>query len=527
MPVVPTFGLSRLPQPSEGDIFLDFEGDPFVDKGGLEFLFGYAYANQGAITYTADWAFTRIAEKAAFERFVDFVMKRLEIFPDLHIYHFAPYEPAALKRLMGRYATRENEIDHMLRAELFVDLYAVVRHAIRAGVESYSIKKLEPLFGFKRAQALDESGTALFKVQACLELGEINNILAADKDIIQAYNREDCLAAAELRHWLEHLRTQQIASGFQIPRPTPRPGEASEEIAEWQQRIAPVIELLTDDVPVDSRDRTPAQHARWILAYILDWHRREQKATWWEHFRLRDLSAEELLDERAAVSGLSFQSVVPAAGRTPVHRYKFLAQDTDIRPEADLRSAGGQPFGSVVDIDQEARTIDIKKRKDTAEVHPNAVYAHKVISNDVLAESLFRLAEHVANRGIEGDGPHRAARDLLMLIAPRIGTNELTRPIEIPVDAATRLVTLLDRTVLPLQGPPGAGKTYTGARMICALARANKTAGITASSHKVIRNLLDEVAKAAKETGTPVRSIQRVPEKSRQHREYRPHTKEW
>jgi uncharacterized protein len=221
-----------------------------------------------------------------------------------------------------------------------------------------------------------------------------------------------------------------------------------------------------------------------------------------------------LLDERAAVSGLSFQAVVPAEGRTPVHRYSFLHQDTDIRPEADLRSVGGQPFGSVANIDQKARTIDIKKRKDTAEVHPAAVYAHKVIRNDVLAESLFRLAEHVANHGIDGDGPHRAARDLLMRIAPRIGTNELKRLVEAPLDAAIRLVTLLDRTVLPLQGPPGAGKTYTGARMICALARANKTAGITANSHKVIRNLLDEVVKASIETGTPVRSIQRVQKKA-------------
>ncbi len=44
-------------------------------------------------------------------------MARLQQFPDLHIYHFAPYEPAALKRLMGRYATREEEIDRLLRGK--------------------------------------------------------------------------------------------------------------------------------------------------------------------------------------------------------------------------------------------------------------------------------------------------------------------------------------------------------------------------------------------------------------------------
>ena len=43
LPPIAGFGLSRLPEPSPGDIFFDFEGDPFVGDGGLEFLFGYLY----------------------------------------------------------------------------------------------------------------------------------------------------------------------------------------------------------------------------------------------------------------------------------------------------------------------------------------------------------------------------------------------------------------------------------------------------------------------------------------------------
>src|SRR5262249_8023467 len=170
LPVVPGFGLAYLPQPSLGDVFFDLEGDPFVGEGGLEFLFGYAFHDEiGSQSYTSDWGLSRAEEKAAFERFVDFVIGRLEQFPDLHIYHFAPYEPAALKRLMGRYATREDELDRLLRAGLFVDLYAVVRHGIRASVESYSIKKLEPLYEFARAVPLPDASKALLKVQASLE----------------------------------------------------------------------------------------------------------------------------------------------------------------------------------------------------------------------------------------------------------------------------------------------------------------------------------------------------------------------
>src|SRR5262249_2064079 len=151
--------------------------------------FGYAYEDQpGQLTYTSDWALTRSTEKAAFERFVDFVIARLKQHPDLHISHFAPYEPAALKRLMGRYATPEDEIDRMLRASLFVDLFAVVRHGIRASVESYSIKKLEPLYAFERTAPLANAGKTMANVQACLELDDLEGITDADRSIVEAYN---------------------------------------------------------------------------------------------------------------------------------------------------------------------------------------------------------------------------------------------------------------------------------------------------------------------------------------------------
>jgi uncharacterized protein len=62
-----------------------------VGPGGLEYLFGYAFADaDGRLACEADWAFSPADEKAAFERFVDFVTARLVQYPDLHIYHFAP-----------------------------------------------------------------------------------------------------------------------------------------------------------------------------------------------------------------------------------------------------------------------------------------------------------------------------------------------------------------------------------------------------------------------------------------------------
>lgn len=508
------FGLSRLPEPSPGDIFFDFEGDPFVGDGGLEFLFGYVYSDEdGSAQYVGDWASNRQEERAAFERFVDFVTERLTVYPGLHIYHFAPYEPAAMKRLMGRYATRENEVDGLLRAQIFVDLFAAVRHAIRASVESYSIKKLEPLYSFVRTVPLEDVGGVMARTQARLELADSAGIPESDKATIRGYNRDDCASTEALRRWLEAVRADLIADGAVIDRPAAATSEISAELDEWQKKVAALVARLTDGVPDDVEERSAEQHARWLLAFMLDWHGREKKAVWWEYFRLRDLSAEDLLHERAGLADLTYVEQAGGTAKAPIHRYRFALQDTDIRAEDDLRSIGGDKFGRVVAISHDGRTIDIKKRGDTAAVHPEAVFAHNFVDTQVLADSLMRIGVYVADHGMSGEGDHRAARDLLMAVAPRLRGQELQVDGEATLAAAIRIALNLDSSVFPVQGPPGAGKTHTGARMICALAKEGKTVGTTANSHKVIRNLLDEVVIAANEQNIPIRCIQKLSDK--------------
>jgi predicted RecB family nuclease len=513
LPVAPAFGLACLPPPSHGDVFFDLEGDPFVEEGGLEYLFGYAFAAAGGtISYTAEWVFTRYDEKQAFERFIDFVMARLASYPDLHIYHFAPYEPAALKRLMGRYASREEEIDLLLRSKRFVDLYGVVRGGLRVSVESYSIKRLEPLYGYLRLVALPDANKALAKVQACLELGDLDFISEADRDVVTGYNKDDCLSTLGLRNWLEECRAWLIAHGTEVPRPEMPLGEPAEDISAWQEKIDALIAQLTDGVPPDVIERTPEEHARWLLAYSLDWHRREQKAVWWEYFRLSDLSADDLLDERAALSGLSFIGVNGGTAKAPIHRYRFPPQETEFHGGEDLRSMGGDGLGTVEAISFEERWVDIKKQGKTADIHPEAVFSHKVVNSKVLAEALVRLGEYVADHGMEGDGPYQAARDLLMRLPPRLGGQPIQTDGETTLDAALRIAPALAGGILPIQGPPGAGKTHTGAAMVCALVAAGKTVGVTANSHKVIRHFLDGVLKAAEENGTDVRCMQKPAE---------------
>src|SRR6185437_16604584 len=58
----------------------------------------------------------------------------------------------------------------------------------------------------------------------------------------------------------------------------------------------------------------------------------------------------------------------------------------------------------------------------------------------------------------------------------------------------------IDSSYLFIQGPPGAGKTWAGTRLIAHLLENGKRAGVAAQSHKAIHNLLNEIEKFARET---------------------------
>ncbi len=154
-------------------------------------------------------------------------------------------------------------------------------------------------------------------------------------------------------------------------------------------------------------------------------------------------------------------------------------------------------MGAVERISLDERVVDIKKRGDSSDVNPDAMFAHDVIGTKEQAESLARLGDFVARCGLAGEGQYEAARDLLLRAPPRLAGEAIRLPGETALAAAVRIAPKLRAGVFPVQGPPGTGKTHIGARMICALVKSGAKVGITATSHKVIRRLLDEVLDAA------------------------------
>lgn len=472
LPLEEDLGLYRLPEPTGEDIFFDFEGAQFVGDEGLEYLFGFVSLDvNGEAQYESLWGLTVTEEKVAFERFVDDVMARWDRDSGFHIYHYAPYEPSAIKRLMGRHATREEEVDRLLRGERFVDLYAVVRQSLRASVEKYSIKDLEPFFGYERDVDLRAATRNMQALEYALEFDAPDSIPKDVLEAVEGYNRDDCLSTLKLRNWLEELRSEMVKAGRTISRPKHGDGSPSEELDEALTRARELAEQLTQDIPADRHERTNEQQAQWILAQLLEWHRREDKALWWEYFRLIDLSDEELRDERVAISGLQFVKRVGAIKRSFVDRYRFAAQETEIRRGDKLKRLDEEvsSFGEVVAIDAAARMIDIKKGPSIESQHASTVFVHDVVKTYVLRDALLRIGEWVAENGIDVDGPYRAGRDLLMGNSPRLGTSPIEDVIDASpteLEAALKLALDLDWGLLPIQGPPGSGKTFTAGRMI-------------------------------------------------------------
>lgn len=487
-------GLHRLPEPNEGDIYLDLEGDNFFDGGGLEYLLGYATNKEKISGYHKIWSTNKQVEKKAFCEFMAFVKSNWEQYPSMHIYHFAPYEPAAIKRLAMVHSVYEAEVDKLARGERFIDLHQVFKESFLASVETYSLKELEKFADFKRQLELPQASSARKKVEVALELNVFNHLPEQVILELEAYNEDDCRATEALHNWLEQQRKEELTKGIQIDRPLPRDTEPKEELKELDARSKQLFDLLSKNLPEDKVAWNKEHKARWLLANLLAYFRREDKSAWWEYFRVHKLDHDDLLDERKAITGLEFLEELPKSGRdrNPTHRYRFPPQEIRIEPEDKLEEVLGKSVGSVQAISLENNTVDIKKATKAIDIHPLAVHVPERIDPKLLAASLADVALNIEAAGFSEHSNYPASLHLLMKSSPKL-VNGYEGPLyqtgESTVEGAIRILSLLDSGTLAIQGPPGTGKTYTGARMIIDLFRKGKKIGITAISHKVIRTL--------------------------------------
>lgn len=490
-------GLLRLPEPSDGDVYLDFEGDPYADGGeGREYLSGLG-DRRGA--FTPLWAHDRDAERQLVLDLVDDLMSRWRRDPGMHVYHYAAYETTALKRMTARHGVREAELDQLLRGERFVDLYAVVRQGMRISKPSYSIKKMEAFYwGEIRGQARpapSESGSSTGRritpsearpVDTADVADAMSSVIAYERWLverdeqtlqrIQAYNADDVRSTLDLHDWLEQRRAELET----VYGPQPRPEEVAREPG------TPLSDEELAEHLLAERLRDAGQP---LLADLVQWHRREMRPQWWEVFRLEDLEDDELVDDGSAIGELSAPEYVGDVKRSKLWRYEFPPQDCKLSVgrdtlDVDLHTSAG----SVHELDAVAGYVVLKLGARREPARSRGFGPPGPVNDEALRASLRRLGEAV----LAGEGGLGQA-----LLERRTPADTPLRGGETPREAVVRLGRALDGEVLAVQGPPGSGKTTVGAELIRALLDDGKRVGVVAQSHAVIGHLLSAVERPA------------------------------
>jgi len=519
----PPRGFALMPKPCEGDVFFDIEGDPFYDDG-LEYLWGATYLENGEPTFRAFWGLDPAAEKSAFEEFVDFVFARRKAFPEMHVYHYAPYERTALGKMMGRHASREEEVDRLFRERVLVDLYRVVDQSMRISRPSYSLKEVEHFYDQDREAEVKQAGDSVLLFEQWLDSEDPETL-----DKIEAYNKEDCDSTLRLRDWLIEQRAHCEAE-HQVTIPWRTPGEPPVVEEDGEDPIAATAalqaELLTG-VPDDPGQRSREESDRWLLAQLLDYHRREDKPGYWKLFRQLDSSDAELELDAEALAGLERigdPEPMPKPSQSFLQRFFYPTQEHKIGrgKYLDPHSCAIDPETGesdrrpkkveVVEIDDQAGTLGLKLSTGRLAEEQTALIPPGPIDTSPQRQALRDFASEVIARGLEDVADNRAGRDILRRSGPRteaVAPGAALQGEEADLGQIKRVAGGLQDSYLFIQGPPGAGKTFTGARVIVDLIADGKRVGVTANSHKAINNLLDEVENAAHEAKVSFRGLKK------------------
>ncbi|MFL6247891.1 MAG: TM0106 family RecB-like putative nuclease [Thermoanaerobaculia bacterium] len=472
LPREPGRGFFRLPQPSNRDVFFDVEGDPFVGDG-LTYLFGAAWEEDGVAKYQSWWAHDSNEERVAFESVMDFLAGRHDSDQNAHIYHYGAMEVSTLKRLMGRHGTRENALDDLLRHEAFVDLSGVVRQGMRISHSSYGLKKVETFYGFDRkAKGVAHAGGAVLAYEQWLASND-----DAMLDEIEGYNREDCLSIVAMRRWLIDIRPDDVQ--WKVPQDAQ---ELSESRIEEDQRNDELYQRLMTDGSA-------------LLAHLLYYHRREERPAWWSWFERRNkMTDEELIDDNESIGQLARdESIAPVKDKKSfVFTYTFPSQEHKF-DAGDTAYARTERAGEIVRIDDAHGIVELKRGPKLLQVaHPDALIPKPSIDSGPIRDALQKFAHAVVETGLTSNR-YRAATDILLASTPRF-RNAPMHANENVLDATRRLY----GSYLFVQGPPGSGKTFHGARAIVALLREGMRVGVTSNSHKAIHNLLHEIEAVAR-----------------------------
>ena len=525
-------GLTMLPAPDDGDIWFDMEGFPDPVSGEkLEYLFGACYRDeQRQLQFAYWWAHSPDEEKQAFDGFVQWVQRRRERHPDLHVYHYASYEKTALGKLASRHQIHQAEIDQWLRDELLVDLYPIVRNGLLIGAPSYSIKKVERLYGPPRAEEVENAADSVVQY-AEWKKNRSSKIL---KDI-RDYNEKDCQVTEGLHSFLLELpQTQELDFRANKWGTSAKAAEEAKQSSPQEKELEAAARQLREELPVPLPDlETPGSRGiscklQKLISQLIDFHEREGKVEWWEFFNRLQMTPEERLDDSEVIAGARLDADAPIQiKRSLGFRYSFAAEQPlklsasegrqasfavvpltpigeRLVPLPHLVQADGKAWGASGFLDDDAADQVTLKVTEDALAKAIGLKASKLpVRADLVPfpKAIYRqMLKHLV-RVAQGWVFERKPLPPALLhllerraVAELVSVNAAIR--RDPNTTASALAGFLDRADgigLSLQGPPGTGKTTVTGELIAQLVAAGQRVAVSSNTNEAINNLLRKV----------------------------------
>ncbi len=484
--LIEDYGFDRLPHPEAGDLFFDIEGDPLLDEK-LEYLFGIFYSLDQVDKYQSFWALSLADEKKTFTELLKFLEEHFKKFPKAHIYHYAPYEKDALRRLSNKYNIGQIFVDNLLRKKKLVDLYQIVRESLRISEPRYSIKNLEKFYREKmgeRTDSVSNGSDSVIFFEMWRESGENENSQLL-KDIEQ-YNLQDVRSTYFLRDWLINvakLNGVAIGVGMETDR------KFSGEMSEQAKRYAKELGIITHKLNKEIKESETNDSLRRTLLDLLDFYKRDEKPQWWSYFDRKELSNEDRIDREDCIATVSIEKECKEK-KSMRYFCRYVDQKTGIKTNDkcyDLSS--GKALNNMV-VDHRSRSLNFKASPGLKS--PLDIGLAGPVSSMILSESLFRFCGNIEK--------YPALVQLLERNPPKLlGLDTGTNLADFQsVSKLNELFSMLDHSLVFMQGPPGTGKTYLTSRVIVNLISRGFKIGVTSNSHKAILNMLQKIVNHAK-----------------------------
>ncbi len=484
-------GFNLLPQPSECDLFFDIESvQDHVISGKLEYLFGLFYEEDGKKIFKPFWAHNRNEEKQSVIDFFSFTKNHFKKYPNAKIYHYASYEITALERLTSLHKVHGVDFDHYLHLGRFVDLFRVVKQAIYVSQKSYSIKEIEKYYDFKRVGDIKKGDVS---EEYYIQWMETKNKKLLKE--IEEYNKQDCISTYKLRNWLLKIRPEDTR-GY-IPE--------KEHI-----EIRPFEEILLKYQKKFNESKLKNNPIVKLLSDVIGYYQREQKPSWRLFFDRKDLSDEELIDDRECIGNMKLISQFQDK-RSIEYKFLFPEQEYKLKKGRSVIIANNNDpdrsdhAGTIKELDQINRSLVLRKgfSKEKKQLPRTLSIGEKVMEHsrfDNLNKNIYNFCDNI----LENKKGYEALKSFLNRDMPSIKglksgdkiINSENFDKEIP-----DIISRLNSSYIFLQGGPGAGKTFHTANAIVELLKKNKKIAVTANSHKVIHNLLERIENISAEQG--------------------------